>query len=244
MYLIYFLVFIFGVIVGSFLNVIVWRYNTGWSATKGRSCCLVCSHTLNWTELVPVFSFIFQRGQCAHCHSKISWQYPVVELLNGALFVGVYHLGLAPVYTGIYWAALALLLAIAAYDVRHKIIPEGLIWLVVALGLARAIVMGDVLSSVLMALGGAGFFAALWAVSRGRWLGFGDAKVALAMGFLLGWPGGLVALVWSFWLGAGVGVLLIVVSKTATIKSEVPFAPFLVAGTILQLIFNAHLPFF
>jgi leader peptidase (prepilin peptidase)/N-methyltransferase len=247
------LIFIFGVIAGSFLNVIIWRYNTGWSAAKGRSCCLVCAHTLKWPELVPIASFLLQGGQCVHCHSKISWQYPLVEFLSGLLFLGVYYLALPPVLTVVYWLAVSLLLAIAVYDYRHKIIPEGLVWLVVALGLLRAFLMGDVWPAMAMGVGGAVFFAALWAWSRGRWLGFGDAKLALAIGLLLGWPGGLTALVWAFWLGAIIGVLLIGLSKfinwrsgglSFTIKSELPFAPFMVIGAVLHLIFNVRLPFF
>lgn len=199
---------------------------------------------------MPVLSFLIQGGQCNHCHSRISWQYPLVELLNALLFVGVYHLGLSPLLTVVYWLAASLLLAIAVYDYRHQIIPEGLVWLVVILGLGRALLVGDVWPAILMGVGGAAFFAGLWAWSRGRWLGLGDAKLALAIGLLLGWPGGLTALVWAFWLGAIIGVLLIVVSKLSsrwysfTIKSEIPFAPFMVLGAMLQLIFNVSLPFF
>ena len=106
------LFFIFGTIVGSFLNVLILRYNTGISAARGRSFCFSCGKNLNWLELVPVLSFLFQKGKCRGCKSKISWQYPLVECLTGLLFVGVFlrYGGVNGLFSSVWLIIMALIL--------------------------------------------------------------------------------------------------------------------------------------
>ncbi len=130
----YILIFIFGTIVGSFLNVLILRYNTGVSAMKGRSFCFTCGKKLGPWELIPILSFLIQKGKCHGCQAKISWQYPVVESLTGLLFVGVFlsYYGLlgvffAPWHIIISLCVMSVLVAIAVYDLKHKIIPDGLV---------------------------------------------------------------------------------------------------------------------
>lgn len=228
-----------GLIVGSFLNVVILRHNTG-RTLSGRSGCLSCGRKLKWYELLPVLSFIIQKGRCRGCQAKISWQYPIVELSTAILFALIYCLiGWQIWLLIIYWLIACLLVIITAYDFKHQIIPDRFVFAFIALGLIKVIfsdaviwwgLVGGLTTSLPLFL--------LWAVSRGRWLGFGDVKLALGIGLLLGVTAGLSALMLAFWIGAGIGLILIGWGKTQlwrkgksyTMKSEIPFAPFLILG--------------
>ena len=232
------IVFAFGRIVGSVLNVVIYRYQTG-RTVLGRSGCLRCGHQLAWYELVPVLSFLAQRGRCRACGAKISWQYPLVELLTAYLFCASFNLwgGLLiwPVFLD--WLLLSLLIVITVYDFRHQIIPDHFVYAFGALALLRAVWLGAPGAPVIVGLSLFAFFAFLWLVSSGRWIGFGDAKLVIGLGLFLGWPDALSATVLAFWIGAAVGLALIAFQRY-NVKSEVPFAPFLVLGTLLVYLYQ------
>ncbi len=258
------LIFILGAIIGSFLNVVIYRYHTGpslWQALGGRSQCLSCGQTLRWFELLPVFSFFFLLGKCRRCGSILSWQYPLVELGTGLLFVFIWNLQLPLPNAILYYLSFCLLVVITAYDLRHKIIPDAFVFSFIALALLNLLIQTVSFSPLSVAwlalsyglLAGAIpalFLWLLWALGRGRWMGFGDVKLALGVGLFAGLNGGISALVLAFWLGAIVGLALIAVAKLKPrglafgFKSEVPFAPFIIAGLVLVIFYNFHvLPF-
>jgi len=255
-------VFIIGLLIGSFLNVVIYRYNTGLSFAKGRSQCFVCGKKLEWYELIPVLSFLVQKGRCSSCQTKISLQYPLVELLTGILFVcvvirqislfsifsfyehGVTYSLLLALY---YFIIVSLLVVIGVYDVRHKIIPDGIVYAFIGLALGKLFLFTylfglpltlvgtlDLLAPLLLSLP----FAFLWFVSKGMWIGFGDAKLVFGIGALLGFSLGLSAVMSAFWIGALFSLIIVLVQKiysTSThinLKSEIPFAPFLILGTL------------
>ncbi|PIR57877.1 MAG: prepilin peptidase [Parcubacteria group bacterium CG10_big_fil_rev_8_21_14_0_10_38_31] len=255
--LIYFFVFIFGTIIGSFLNVVIARYNTGESVFKGRSKCFSCGKTLAWYELVPVFSFLLQGGKCRECGSKISIQYPVVEILTGIIFVLVWYtstwrLSLQVegelVFFAIYfWTIFSLLIVIAVYDFYHQIIPDGLVYAFITLSFLSFLPIGetyvlhrshlwDFLAGIIFFL----FFASFWFFSGGKWMGFGDAKLAIGIGWLLGLWVGLASIILSFWIGAIVG-LVFIFSKKLGLKSKIAFGPFLILGTFIGFLLGERL---
>jgi len=252
--------FVFGLIIGSFLNVVIIRLNTQ-KSFGGRSGCMVCMNQLTWYELVPVFSYLFLRGRCKNCKTKISIQYPLVELVTGIIFAvlffkfqNVFFLDtLKFSFTYAYYAVMfSLLVVIATYDLKHKIIPDTL-----SLFLGILAFMGlfffdannsfqfhlhipsllDFLSGIVMSA----FFAFFWLVSRGAWMGLGDAKLSFGLGWLLGFSMMLSGLVISFWIGAIFGIALVIFSKKHGMKSEIPFAPYLVLGTLIAFIFELHI---
>jgi len=264
MYFLYPFVFIFGSLIGSFLNVVILRYNTGKNilGLKERSQCFSCGKELRWYELVPVVSFLVLRGRCSVCKSLISWQYPLVEIATGLLFVGIFlkHHETISVLSLLHTIIWAILVVITVYDIRHKIIPDGLVYGFVALSLLSTFLFpseagGSFLGALVSGISFFAFFAALWFFSKGRWLGFGDAKLVLGVGFLLGSVHGLSALTLAFWIGAAVGIFFLFLRKilllaslkskvvqsgglrgrllNLTIKSEVPFAPFIIFGTLV-----------
>src|SRR3990167_10603774 len=223
------IIFIFGTIVGSFLNVVILRYNTGVSFFSGRSFCPSCGKKLSWYELVPIVSFLALRGKCAGCGSKISWQYPLVEIATGILFLltifnfqfSIFNIETA-IITLYYWIVWSILIVISVYDLRHKIIPDLLVFLFAGLSLVFLLLstwktgfqMWDFLAGPLFALP----FPALWSVSQGKWMGVGDAKLALGIGWFLGLIKGSSAIILGFWMGAIVGLTPIGISKLSLAK--------------------------
>ncbi len=241
--------FILGTFIGSFLNVVVLRYNTGLSFLKGRSKCFSCRKTLEWFELVPLFSFIFLKGKCLDCKSKISRKYFLVEFLTGILFSLIFwKIGLFALLP-LYLIIASILIAISFYDLMHKIIPDGMVIFFNATALLILFLdhgffetfkmpgLLDFLSGFILFA----FFALLWLVSLGKWMGFGDAKLALGVGWLLGLSGGIFAIIMAFWIGALWSLFILSLQKLKifnsklTIKSEIPFAPFIIIGLFLQL---------
>ena len=254
-------IFLFGLIVGSFLNCVIYRLETGGSFLKGRSFCPHCKKELTWQDLIPIFSFIWLRGKCRYCQQKISWQYPLVELATGLVFLLILRQFSLPVEAlseaGIfqflnliyYWIIASFLIVIFVYDLKHYIIPDKIIYpaiIVSAVWYAAAKIFfnlytgGEILKIACAALASAAFFLFIVLVSRGKWMGAGDIRLAFLMGLFLGWPGVLVALSLAFYGGAIVGLGLIAFGKKK-FKSEVPFAPFLVAGTFLALFWGNEL---
>lgn len=240
-------IFILGLIIGSFLNVVILRMNTGRSVAKGRSKCARCSTTLSWYELIPVFSFLGLRGKCKTCQQPISFQYPLVELITAITFmilytvsVTSYGLSLLALITFVFSAVVAAtLIVIFVYDIRHTIIPDHAVYLFIGLSLLSVLwqaltipdfaVFSALFSGVFVALP----FFLLWALSKGKFMGFGDVKLALGMGWLLGLVGGYSAVLFSFWIGGLVGVLLMGLSRKYSMRSQIPFAPFLIIGTFI-----------
>jgi leader peptidase (prepilin peptidase)/N-methyltransferase len=257
MFLITFIFFLCGLIIGSCLNVVILRFITQ-KSLGGRSACMVCTKKLLWHELIPVLSFIGLRGRCSGCKSKISIQYPLVELLSGLLFALVFlkfqdvfwanTLTFVGTYT-YYTLMFSILLIIAAYDLKHKIIPDSLsiifgILAFICLFFFRDFTFFIHMPNLWEFLAGpiiASPFALMYFVSSGTWMGFGDAKLALGLGWLLGVSTAFIGLLFSFWSGAIIGVILVIFFKKYGIKSEIPFAPFLVFGTFLAFLFELHI---
>jgi leader peptidase (prepilin peptidase)/N-methyltransferase len=241
--------FIFGTVIGSFLNVVSLRFNTG-TGIGGRSKCMSCGETLTWKELVPLFSFMMQKGACKKCKSKISWQYPLVEFMAGVLFVLVFITFpplslLAGTTTLIYVIMSCLLVVIAAYDVKHKIIPDQFVYTFVLLSLINLCVGGmswlhaPSISAFIAGPALALPFALIWVVSKGKWMGLGDAKLVLGIGWFLGLAAGVNALILSFWIAAVISVIwLFITYKKFKAGTEIPFGPYLILGMYLVLIFK------
>jgi len=235
------LIFILGLVVGSFLNVVIIRLETKESILLARSHCPKCKKTLKWYHLVPVFSFLIQKGKCAYCHKKISWQYPILEISTGLLFLIIIIFNLNLFF---YLIITCFLIIIFAYDLKHYIIPDKIIYPAIVIVFIFNLITNYQLPVtsywLLSAFLASGFFLFLVLISRGKWMGMGDVKLAFFMGLVLGWPNILLALFLSFILGAVIGVALIIL-KIKKLKSQVPFGPFLVASTFIAMLFGEQI---
>lgn len=260
-------VFAFGLAVGSFLNAFVYRLEvqsglrqishnrrkTDVTVLRGRSFCPTCGHTLAWYDLIPLVSFFLLRGRCRYCEERISWQYPLVEFVTGLVFVGIgFHnlieLSFPQIVELLYlWTVASVFIVIFVYDLKHYIIPDKILY--PSMGLAFLWRVFEFLNfdtsaplviSLLAGFGTSLFFFTIYTASKGRAMGFGDVKLAFLLGLFLGWPLILLALFWAFSLGAVFGVGLIALKKK-TLKSEVPFAPFLIAGTAIAFFFGSNI---
>lgn len=270
------IIFIFGLFIGSFLNVLILRCNTGVSVVTGKSKCLNCNNNLKWYELIPVLSFLAQKGRCRNCKAKISIQYPIVEILTALIF-GLSYLKIIDFFEYVFFyirspnpasinlllerisnfpfgakeifllvAAFiffSLLIVISVYDYYHKIIPNSyslfLFIFSVFFVIGFSLFIQDfnfLLQNILSGFAFFSFFFLLSFVSGEKWMGYGDSKLAASLGLFLGPIKTLMALMFSFWLGAIFGILVLILSRKISLKSQVPFAPFLALGSFLAFL--------
>jgi len=233
------LFFVLGLVAGSFGNVLIARLPKGGSIL-GRSKCPKCNRTLKVQELIPVLSFVFQQGKCSGCNKSISWVYPFVEITSGLLFLASYIL-VIPDSVGALLLALTLwlLLLISVIDAQTKTIPDALsIALIVVAVLSSH--TGGLLSWTGPALG-AGFFAAQWLISRGKWLGSGDILLGAGIGALLGnWWFMTVCLFWAYVTGA-LWAIALLIFKRAGRGTQIPFGPFLALGALITVFYGNYI---
>ena len=251
--LIFFPIFVFGLIFGSFLNCLIYRLEKGEGFLVGRSYCPNCKHILSWQDLIPIFSFIFLKGKCRYCSQKISLQYPLVELSTVILFLfsSIFSTAVHSIEEVVFWWIIScFLIIIFVYDLKHYLIPDQVIYPAIAIAFLYRLfgilnfghwnlfgILRPLINPLFSAIFASAFFLLIVLVSRGHWMGFGDVKLAFFMGLFLGFPKIFGALFLAFFIGAIVGLILISLGKK-TLKSEIPFGPFLVTGTFLSIFFG------
>jgi prepilin signal peptidase PulO-like enzyme (type II secretory pathway) len=241
--------FVFGLIFGSFLNVVILRFDD-WASIVGQpSHCPKCKKPISWFDLIPVISFMILRGRCRHCHKPISWQYPIVELSTAALLAAGYFLVFSsnlPLWQTImayigYIGVIGTLMTIFFHDLYEMMIPDLFAYVFLIFALVFALAVGhSFLDSFYGLLVGFVPIALLVYPSRGTWMGEGDVKVAAGMGLLVGYPIAITYLMLSFLLGGAFGAVALL-GKFAKMKTQVPFAPFLILGGLLALFFGQQL---
>ncbi len=258
-----FVTFSLGIIIGSFLNVYLYRFHTG-KSLSGKSHCLSCGNSLRPYELFPLLSYLCLRGRCRHCGSYIPARYFLVELLTGILFVLTAFTATELVSMFIALIFVSILVVIAVYDLYHLIIPDELI---ISLALLAILEQGHLLMrgqsvvdfgcTILAATLGSVFFYSLWHYSKGKWIGFGDVKLAMPLGIMVGYTGVFSMIVLSFWVGAIIGLATLaylaikrrgqphlrLLPQRFTMKSAIPFAPFLIIGFLGVYLFGINVIF-
>ncbi|MEK7606765.1 MAG: prepilin peptidase [Patescibacteria group bacterium] len=253
-----FLIFIFGLLIGSFLNVVIFRLPSkpsphvgegrerGNSIWRGRSYCPKCRKTLAWYELVPILSFFLQSARCRGCKQKIDWQYPLVELATALGFLLVWTMaGDQGLWRGIEgWVFTSFLIVLFVYDLRYGLIPDQVIFPAMAVAgvffLAAHFTLLFTAYWLLAILVGGGFFALQYYSSRGRWVGDGDIRFGALMGAMLGWPGVLVALLVSYLIGGAVGAGLLLAGKKH-FGQTLPMGTFLALGTFIAMLWGKQI---
>jgi len=260
--------FILGLIVGSFLNVVSLRYvpattiKESWNV-GGRSKCTSCNKTLSWYELIPVFSFIIQFGKCRSCGSKLSLQYPLVEIMSGLIFLLPFYFD--PPQSFIWIGIFLIFLLIFTIDYRLYIIPDELNFLlaVSGIGLMSLHYINDTFglfngsflgyysaifglrenvwtNHVFAAIIAFTIFGLIHLLTKGKGMGFGDAKLILAIGLIMGWPDITLVITLSFLIGSLISIFLLTLKKK-NMKSTLPFGPFIIVATIITIFWGNEL---
>lgn len=237
--------FLFGLILGSFLNVVIYRLPRGQSIVKPRSHCPQCGRFIPGYDNIPVLSFLWLRGRCRVCKKRISVQYPVVEIVTSVLSLMIYwKFGGGLPYLFYFLFLAAPLVAITFIDLEHKIIPDVLTLPGIGLGFLSALLLtgGPLTDSVLKSFwgflaGGGALFLVSWTYEKLRHqegIGGGDIKLAAMLGAFFGWKGAFLVLFFSSLLGSIAGLLLITLFRKG-LKFAVPYGPFLAMGALLYL---------
>lgn len=228
-----FVALLLGLVVGSFLNVLIDRIPRGENIVWKPSHCDYCKKPLRWFELFPVLSYLVLGGACLRCKKHLSWQYPFVELVTAVGFVYIYYSSLS---IELFIASLVIFcvcIVLFGIDYKHQILPDTLLLVLfgVVLALGWSISPSGRLVHLVSGIAAGGFFLLIWLMTKGRGLGFGDVKLAFVLGFLLGYPFTIIALYVAFLTGALVGVILMIIHK-AGMKSRIAFGPFLIVGAV------------
>lgn len=264
------ILFLAGIAIGSFLNVVSLRYRPDRplfanDILGGRSHCPHCGKILRWYELIPLISFIIQLGKCRSCKQPLSWQYPVLELVTGIVFVYLPGIVSRWVFLGIWGLVVLTLILLSAIDARLKIIPDQLNVFLAFLGLALAaakayygtfgLAQGSFVGRYALLFGfrehvwlnhllaaGVGLliFAVIVILSRGKGMGMGDVKLAGALGLLLGWPDIILSIMFAFIAGS-LYALALMALRRKTFKDMVSFGPFLATGVLITMFFGEQI---
>jgi len=237
--------FILGTVVGSFLNVVIYRLPQQKQFVHGRSVCPQCGNQLKSKDLIPLLSFILLKGKCRYCHKNISWQYPILEFVTGLLFVFVAYYHQLNVSDVMFWRNLIIvsgLIVVFMTDLKHFLLFDVVTWFLVIIAVLSNLILSVTSGNLLVSLWGyivAGAVGALFfwmqhAFSHGTWVGQGDIYLGLLMGLSLGPQGLIVALFFAYISGAIVSVILLI-NRKKQLKSQLPFGVFLALGTFVAM---------
>ena len=246
-----------GAIMGSFLNVVI-RRGYREQSFGGRSHCETCKKELSVKELIPIFSFLIQKGRCRFCGAVLSWQYPLVEFSTGIAYAIAARLLLPrdifqitfldSVYLLSAFVGIAAAIVVLVSDIRYQIIPNGSALTLIIVGITASILRVASSASPYTMLWDAGGAAAaslilwsLWRVSRGTWIGLGDVKLIFATSLIVGFTRAIPAFFFAFWIGGLIGILLLLFRR-ATPKTSIPFGPFILAGAFAALCTARFIP--
>jgi leader peptidase (prepilin peptidase)/N-methyltransferase len=231
---------LFGLLIGSFLNVVIYRLPIGQSLVSPPSRCRHCGYSLRWFDNIPVLSWVFLRGRCRNCGAPVSWQYPLVELITGALFVLVVWLTPIGLLLVSRLLLVSILIALFGIDLEHQILPNSITLPGIVIGLLLSLIAPPgIRDAAIGALLGAGILygiaGAYYLWRREEGMGMGDVKMLAMVGAFLGWKAVLVTLVLSSFSGAIIGVILLRV-QGRDMKFALPFGTFLAIGALIAML--------
>ena len=229
----------FGLCIGSFLNVVIYRLPLGQSLASPPSRCRNCGYSLRWFDNIPVLSWLFLRGRCRKCGVSVSWQYPLVELITAALFVLVVWLTPMGPLVAARLVLVCILIALFGIDLEHQILPNvitlpgimvGLLFSLFAPPGIKDAVLGALLGGGILYAIAAGYY--LWRREEG--MGMGDVKMLAMLGAFLGWKAVIVTLVLASFSGAFVGIAMMATQRGG-MKYALPFGTFLALGAVAAM---------
>lgn len=237
--ILYILIFLYGIVIGSFLNVCICRIPKKENIVKVRSHCTTCGYQLKWYDLVPVFSYLFLGGKCRECRQKISVQYPLIEVLNGSLYCIIFWKNGFCIESLLYALLFSALITLSVIDFRTFEIPFGINLFILALGLIRIITdYANWFHYVIGFFSVSGFLYLIYFITKGRGIGGGDIKLMAVCGLLLGWK----LIILSFLLGCIIGAVVHTIRMKISKESNVlALGPYLSIGIMLSALWGNQL---
>jgi len=236
-----FTVFIFGLLIGSFLNVVIYRLPEGESIAFTRSHCSECGTELGILDLIPVISFVLIKGRCRYCGTKLSYQYPLVELLTGVLFLIVFIKYYFSIKFWIYLLLISLLIAISFIDFKRQIIPNRITYLGIVIGLILSLLFDHI--TFIAALWGllipSGFLLLIAIITKGG-MGVGDVKLAAMIGTYIGFKYTLIGIFIGSLFGSILGLGLIGLGIKER-KDRIAFGPLIALGAVLMVLWGTEI---
>ena len=245
-YLIEISIFIFGLCIGSFLNVCIYRLPASKSIVHPRSMCSNCGTLIAAYDNVPVLSYIWLKGRCRHCRIKISMRYPIVELLGGLFALGTYLKFGLTIEALVYYLFCAALLVVTFIDLDHRIIPNVITLPGIPIGFAAGFALPTITykeSLLGILIGGGSLFLVAWIyslITKKEGMGGGDIKLLAMMGAIVGWQGVFFTIFLASLVGTLAGLAVMLQSRKG-MKLAVPFGPFLSIGSITYIFFGTPL---
>ena len=232
----YIIIFIFGITIGSFLNVCIYRIPLGASIVTAPSHCMTCGRKLKWYDMVPVFSWLVLGGKCRNCKSKISVQYPIIEGVNGILYVVICAVNGLEWSSMIYCFMASALLVLSIIDWRTYEIPFGINVFLFVLGVAMTILdRGNLAEHLIGMICVSGLLGILYLLTGGRAIGGGDIKLMFACGLILGWKLILLAFFLGCIIGSVVHIIRMSVKKAGRMLA---MGPYLSVGILLAALWG------
>lgn len=231
--LLYIIVFLYGIVIGSFLNVLIYRVPKKENIAMTRSHCMSCGYQLRWYDLIPLFSFMALGGKCRKCKANISVQYPLIEGLNGVLYLAVVFKYGWSVESVLYCLLFSALLALSVIDFRTYEIPIGFNLFILALGLIRLVTdLSNWLEYAIGLIAVSLVLYVIYRVSGGAAIGGGDVRLMAATGLLLGWRLNILGFVFGCILGSVIHVLRMRLTKADHVLA---MGPYLALGTAIAV---------
>lgn len=232
-------IFCYGIIIGSFLNVLIYRVPKKENIAIVRSHCMQCGYQLAWYDLIPLFSWLALRGKCRKCGEKISVQYPLIEALNGVLYIMVFHHYGLSIESLLYCLLFSALLTLSVIDFRTYEIPVGFNYFILALGLIRlATDLNNWKTYVIGFLAVSVFLVILYYATGGRGIGGGDVKLMATCGLLIGWK----LIILAFLLGCILGSVIHIVRMKLSDEGHVlAMGPYLSMGVAIAVLYGEQM---
>ena len=237
--ILYSIIFLFGIVIGSFLNVCIFRIPNKEDIVKTGSHCMSCGYRLKWYDMIPVASYLALRGKCRKCGAKLSVQYPLIEAANGILYVCIVWTGGLSIESLLYCLMASALIVLSVIDFRTYEIPFGINLFILALGLIRVVTdLQHILDYLIGLLAVSMVLAVLYYASGGRAIGGGDVKLMAACGLLLGWK----LIILAFLLGCVLGAVIHVIRMKVSGEGRVlAMGPYLSLGVLISALWGEQM---
>ena len=237
--------FIFGLIYGSFLNVVILRWDDWMSIMMSRSKCPNCKTQLKWYDLIPIVSFLSISGKCRYCQKPVSWQYPVVELVTALLvvlgytffFPAIGDVTLIVISFVAYLVVIGLMVTVFFHDLYEMLVPDLMAYILLFVAIILGVSLYGWQPTLYGLLVGVLPIALLVYPSKGTWMGEGDIKIAAALGAFVGYPGAITYMALAFLIG-GVYGMLAMIFKRVKFRTAVPFAPFMIIAAVTTFFYG------